>query len=301
MSRLRIVHVGADGLAPFAPGLAALEGAIRYPVGETDAFTIDHGSRYAPFFTALGDAHFLVALDGDDVVGSAVGVVKNVRAGARDLAALYVCDLKVAPAQRGRGLARRLLTRGLGEIVRTPSLRRARLLYGAAMKGARGDVMRSATRWNPLRLGRPLARCAVYFAPPSALRALAAESCPPPPAAAGLDLSPSSASDTLCSTAGRKDLRLVSTGKPWPLVHIPAGPASWTPTWGHHLRRAGEALAARGAPGPACFAIDDRLADHVDWLARQGVQAEASFTVYGFSLGHLRRALGWVHLATSEV
>jgi hypothetical protein len=58
---------------------------------------------------------------------------------------------------------------------------------------------------------------------------------------------------------------------------------------------------ARGAPGPACFAIDDRLADHVDWLARHGVRAEASFTVYGFSLGHISRALGWVHLATSEV
>ena len=276
--------------------------AIRYPVGETDAFTIDHGTRYAPFFTELGDAHFLVALDGDVVIGSAVGVVKNVQAGTRAVPALYVCDLKVAPAQRGLGLARRLLTRGLGEIVRTASLRRTRLLYGAAMAGARGDVMRSATRWNPLRLGRPMSRCSVYFAPPAALCALAPASCPPPPATAGLDLSPSEpVSDILCSTAGRKDLRLVSTGKPWSLVHLPAGPASWNPTWGHHLRRAGEAMVARGAPGPACFAIDDRLTDHVDWLASQGVRAGASFTIYGLSLGRTARPHGWIHLATSEV
>src|SRR5258707_875358 len=98
MSRTRILHLSADDLAPHARGLIALEQSIRYPVGTTDAFTIDHGPRYAPFFTEMGAAHFLLAVDGDDVLGSVVGVVKQAQAGTRITDALYVCDLKVASA-----------------------------------------------------------------------------------------------------------------------------------------------------------------------------------------------------------
>jgi hypothetical protein len=302
--RFQLVH-GAD-VAPFVPRLRALERSIEYPLGDgADHFFIDHGEQYHPFFSALGDARFLLALRGDEVLGSIAGVARTVRIAGRDVPALYLCDLKLARAARGQGLSRRLLLHGLGAIVRTPEVHDTRLLYGAAMRGAAGDVMRTARGFNPLRLGRPAARLALYFVSPARLATLDLRHAPPPPTAPGADLGPSERTPCeppgLCSTAGRKDLRLVSSGAPWPLVHLPLGPSAWRPTWGAYLRECGQALAARGVAAQACFAIDERLRDHTDWLAGQGVAPGAVCTVYWLSLAFPPVRPAWVHVPTSEI
>ena len=122
--RLRFVHVTAEGLGPYLSSLRALERGIRYPIADgADHFTIDHGEAYHPFFSRLGEAHFLLALRGDEVVGSVAGVLRAVRAGEREVQALYLCDLKLAAQERGQGVARRLLQRGLFEIARHPRAR----------------------------------------------------------------------------------------------------------------------------------------------------------------------------------
>ena len=303
--RVRLVHVPAQELAPYQEGLRRLEAGIQYPIGDgADHFWIDHGPRYADFFSGLGEAHFLLALDGEEVVGSFAAVGRFAEGAGRRVAALYGADLKIAPAHRGGALARRFVCRGLVEVFR-PSTRRRwpwRIAYVAAMRGERGDVMRSARgRFNPMRLARAAARLAVYFARPDVLAALPDRGCPPPPAGGGLDLSPQATHgpDGTVSTAGRKDLRLESTGRAWPLVHLPRGPAAWRPTWSAYLAGAGRALAASGAT--ACFAIDERLTDHVAWLAGVGVQPGATCTVYALRLPFAPRPVPWVHLATSEI
>jgi GNAT superfamily N-acetyltransferase len=303
MSDLRLVHVEAPDLGPFVPGLRALEAAIPYPAG-SEQFTIDHGPDYHPFFSGIGQSHFALAWSGDAVLGNVVGVRKQVACGVRLLEALYICDLKVAPTQRGRGLARRLLAYGLWRLLVSPKLRRARLLFGAAMRGQRGDVTRSARGATPLKLARPWARCDLYLVPPAALASLQPGSCPPPPPDdQGLDLSPQPTHQLpgLASTAGRKDLRLAPDGRPWPLVHLPLGPRAWRPSWGHYLRACGQALVDSGAPGPACFGLDQRLVDHRDWLASAGLTPTALFTVHGLDLTRSVRRARWIHLASSEI
>ena len=299
----RLHHLTAEGLSPFVSGLRALEGAMVYPAGE-QSFTIDHGPAYHPFFSDMGAAHFVLASAQDAVVGNVVGVRKQVRGGGRSLPALYIGDLKVAASQRGRGLARRMLTFGLWRILATPELREVRLLFGAAMKGARGDVTRSARGASPLKLVRPWMRGVLYFAAPASLAALDPAACPPTPEpATGLDLSPDATGTPpgFTSTAGRKDLRLLPHGTPWPLVHLPRGPSSWRPSWGHYLRACGEALVKEGAPGPTCFGLDERLVAHRTWLAAQGLAPDAAYSVYGLDLtGAVRRAT-WIHLASSEI
>jgi hypothetical protein len=142
----------------------------------------------------------------------------------------------------------------------------------------------------------------VYFAPPAALAALDVSGSPSLPSHAGVELGPAATpASGLCSTAGRKDLVLGSTRAPWPLIHLPLAPPAWGPGWGHYLRSCGEALIAQGAPGPACFSIDERLEDHVRWLAQQGVTAGATCTIYALSLGPRLRRASWVHLPTSEI
>ena len=212
MNTVRMVHVEAADLGPFVPGLRDLEAAISYPAGP-EQFTIDHGPDYHPFFSGIGESHFALASSGDAVLGNVVGVRKQVVCGVRRLEALYICDLKVAPTQRGRGLARRLLAYGLWRLLVSPKLRPARLLFGAAMRGQRGDVTRSARGATPLKLARPWARCDLYFVPPATLASLQPGSCPPPPPDdQGLDLSPHPTHERpgLASTAGRKDSATLS-------------------------------------------------------------------------------------------
>ena len=78
---VRFVLLTPEELGPYVEGLRAIERATEYPIGDgSDAFTIDHGEAYHPFFTALGqDARFLLALDGERVVGGVAGMYRDVR------------------------------------------------------------------------------------------------------------------------------------------------------------------------------------------------------------------------------
>ncbi len=286
---MKFVHVTSDGLGPYLKSLRALEGGIRYPIADgADFFTIDHGPAYHPFFSQLGEAHFLLALQGDEVVGSIAGVLRPIDAGGRSVAALYLCDLKVAATLRGQGLARRMLQRGLLEILKHPRGRKARLLYGAAMRGSAGDVMRSARGSNPLRLAGTLASFQLYFVPAEKLAALSGEG-PTFPPGARLCLSGSDAGPV--RTTGAKELRLGSSGSPWPLVHLTDAP--WNASWASSLRAALK-------PGElGCFALDVRLLEHHRWLRDHGITPGAGCTVYGLALTRL--GSGLAHLATSEI
>jgi hypothetical protein len=305
MSAVRFVVARPDDLAGYVDRLRALERSIRYPVGDGDEFFIDHGPAYHPFFSQLGEAWFLLALRGEELLGSVTGVVRSISRAGKPLDALYICDLKVKAEARGTGLARRMLLNGFTHLFRQPALRKCRFLYGAAMRGARGDVMRSVRGWNPLRLGRVSSRVAMYFVPPARIAALDLAEAPPPPEAPGLVLGPSARVPLegagYCTTAGRKDLRLESTGEPWPLVHLAAPPAAWKDGWGGDLRRAGEELASRSDGPLACFTVDERLADHVEWLRARGISPDTTCSVYALDLSFSRGAPAWLHLPSSEI
>ncbi len=297
---MKLLHLRPADLPPYQAGLERLESGIRYPIGDgADHFRIDHGARYASFFERMGAAHFLLAVDGDEVVGNFAGVGKWVEGGGRRVPAVYGADWKIAPAWRGGKLAQRFLWTGLSKIF-DPDIPRWRLTYVAAMRGARGDVMRSASRWSPMKLGRPAARLAVYFVPRERLMTIDPANCPSV-APGGLDLSPDAIANPpgVTSTAGCKDLRLESTGRPWPLVHLPLGPRAWRPSFGAYLRRAADAL-PDGVT--ACFALDERLTDLTSWLRARQVTPGAGCTVYMFRLPLLSpRPEPWIHLATSEI
>lgn len=292
----RLLLTDASGLRPFARSLAALEREITYPIADgRDRFFIDHGERYSDFFTTLGDARFLLALSGDEVVGCVVGVFREARLGDRVLRAAYLCDLKVSARRRGTGLARRMATFAIGRAIVDPRLWRWRLAYGAAMRGESGDVMRSVRGLHAGRLLGHDATLAVYFVPAEKLADSRVSGCPPNPGGIGLELSARDQPAAL-TTAGKKDLRLVSTGRPWPLVHLPRGPREWSPNLAAYL---GEAAKTLPADALTCFALDERHADHRAWLASHDITPGASCAVYTLALTSAPHA--WTHLATSEI
>ena len=208
--------VDAAGLRPWAAELAALEAAITYPIDDgRDRFAIDHGAAYHPFFSAMGDPRFLVALDEGRVVGSVAGVFRDAYEMGGHTPSVYLCDFKIAASHRGTGLGRRMAAHALWRAVTDRSLWRWEVAYAAAMRGERGDVMRSARGLHAAHLMRAGATLGVYFVQAKTLAALDPRECPAPPSAPGLDLSPTvtqtSRGPGVTTTAGRKDLRLVST------------------------------------------------------------------------------------------
>lgn len=301
MRGIRFLVVDAAGIAPFIPSLRALERTVRYPLADgADEFFIDHGAAYHPFFTGMGAARFLLALRGDDVVGAITGVVKPVRLAGAPVPALYLCGLKVDAAMRGQGTGRSLFLRGLATILLTPELRQCRIIYGAGMRGSRGDVMNTARGWHPLRMASAQSVSSLFFVEPQRLAALPASGAPGLPHGAGLSLGAASPPDVV-STHGTKDLRLMSSGKPWPLVHLPAPPEQWGGSLAAYLVRCATGLVATAPSSLACFSLDVRLQEHHTWLARHGIAPGAHCTVYALNL--IRRApeVSWVHLPTSEI
>lgn len=303
MKHLRFVVADARSIRPYVPELRQLEQSIRYPIADgADHFFIDHGADYHPFFSELGHARFLLALRGERVIGSIAGVQRTLSISGKPVEALYLCDLKVAPDERGRGLSRQLIQRGLGVVATDKSLRQTRFFYGAAMRGAAGDVMRTARGLHPFRFGNVGARLHLYFVEPEKLAALELSAAPRPPSSPGVELSPSvNGADAFCSTTGRKDLRLVSSQQPWPLVHLPLGPSGWGSSWGAYLQRCGHEMVQQGVAGTACFSIDERLGEQVNWLTSQGVTPGATCTIYSWHLTIRRSSSAWVHLPTSEI
>lgn len=301
---MKILLVDAAHLAPYAAGLRALERDITYPIADgQDRFWIDHGPDYHPFFSRLGEAHFLLALDGDTVVGTAAGILRTARFGDRTIPTGYACDLKLARSHRGRGVARDLLLHGLRQIITTPRFRRWRYAYGAAMRSDRGDVMRSARGLHPARLFRPHAILRLFFVPARTLRSLDPSGCPahaPTAGASGLELSPTHPGLGLVTTRVTKDLRLVSTGNPWPLVHLTHGPRDWPVSLGNYLARAAREI-PEADDTTTCFALDARLTPQLDWLAARGLTSDTVCTLYGWRLPGGPRDPAWVHLATSEI
>ncbi|MCU0658600.1 MAG: GNAT family N-acetyltransferase [Polyangiaceae bacterium] len=304
--KIRFELVGPGQIGPHVADLRALERGVTYPLGGGERFFIDHGEAYHPFFSRMGDASFLLALEGERVVGALAGVFKRARCGKESYEGVYLCDLKLAPGHRGQGVARGMLWHALSLSIRSPELRRWRFAYGATMRGERGDVMRSARGVHAARMARPWARLKIWFARPEALASLDAAGCPPFPGAP-LDLSPDAippdalhADLGLVSTAGRKDLRLVSSGAPWPLVHLAANPGV-RGRWGAYLREAGEALVRLQPDALACFALDERLSPQLRWIEGQGLTTDASCTVYALRLPGGPPRAPFVHLATSEI
>ena len=290
-------------LGPHVEGLRELEASIEYPIADgEEAFTIDHGPDYHPFFTRMGHAAFIIVRTGERVTGSLAGVWKPVDIDGYTANAFYLADYKLAPSLRGGRTALELFWWGFKESFVNPEISSFEYVYGAAMRGERGDVTSSFGPGHPGSLLEHALPLHLYFAAPSDLAQLP-DDAPAPPKARWLDLSPGETRD-IVSTAGCKDLRLTESSGVWPLHHLPRRPARPGGSYRDYLVDCGRRLASRG-DAVACFALDPRLADWNAWLEGCGVTAGATCTVYGFEAtlcGRLNTGRAdYVHLATSQI
>jgi hypothetical protein len=96
-----------------ASALSRFEEQFAYPLGEGRTFRISHGADYARFYRAIGECVCFVAERGGGVLGVlslAITQLRTVRGATRD--AVYLGDLKLAPAARGGRVLLRLAEAG---------------------------------------------------------------------------------------------------------------------------------------------------------------------------------------------
>lgn len=259
MSALRVRELSEPDVAARADELAAFEHRFDYPLG-TDRFRIDHGRDYLAFFRALGAPRVLVA----EAAGRIVGVLVAVRRRLAGHDAWYLCDLK---ADAAGGTTQRLVAAWAAGIARDEPF------FGVSMDPADGvnRFARAARRRSPFGAlaETPLA---VFSLDHDTWRRVE-----PVLAAA---LGPTS----LCSNAGVKDIVLLSTGEPLPLLHVQHGPLAREP------RVAPRAGAVHMLALPARDALVARLAE-------SGVRTDTTATV----LHRHMDGFDWRWLSTADV
>lgn len=114
-----------------ATALERFEEQFAYPLGPGRSFRISHGTDYPRFFRAVGDAVCFVAERAGEVLGVLCLAATRVRTGdGTEVPAIYLGDLKIAPAARGG----RVLTR-LADTAREWCGNRATCGFGVVMDG----------------------------------------------------------------------------------------------------------------------------------------------------------------------
>jgi hypothetical protein len=92
-----------------ADALARFEAAFTYPLGPGWTFRISHGNDYPRFYRAMGDAVCFVAENHGEVVGVLAAAIRTLVWPTGDIRpAVYLGDMKVAPAARGGRVLLRL-------------------------------------------------------------------------------------------------------------------------------------------------------------------------------------------------
>ncbi len=260
---MRVVRVTPENAGRWLPQIVQLEALARYPLGD-DSFRIDHGSDYFAFFTRLGELYYYAAVEGDEVLAVAAGVLRT-----QPFRAWYGCDLKVHPSHRGRHLPLRMLTRVF--LQRYVQCARA---YGISMN----------TPGTPNRMRRLVAHFPWRRAdegPGLLLYSLDADHM----RAAEPALRRHRGELGYLSLRGRKDLVLTSTGAPLPLLHVQFGSAA---------EHGGPREPQAGHTHMLCAPTGDPL--HAD-LAALGLFPSASATL----LHHRMGGSDWRHVLTSDI
>lgn len=204
---LHVIRLTPNDEPLYRSRIVSIEGDVTYPLG-SDRFTIDHGDDYFAFFRRLGEVHYFVACDGDDVLGVMAAVERTIGWGGSSHSCLYLCDLKRRPGAGATvvlaSLARRF-EQHIGDRIRDG--------YGVSMNAADGQnrLVRILTRRDPEL------RCAARLN----LFSLDAEQA--------LRASPVIArhrgeAPRWLSLAGKKDIVLQSSGTAMALLHAQFGP-----------------------------------------------------------------------------
>lgn len=207
---MKIFRLSREDRCLWLPQLRQLEQSIDYPFGD-DRFRIDHGPEYFEFFDRLGETVCYIATDDFDLAAIGIAVLRSLPHPNTAAKAWYLCDLKVSPKFRGRGLTTKLFKSGFLSCYLKSSK-----AYGISMNPSDGRPnpvvkLLGNLPWAPLKVASQLQIYSLDYETMTE---------------ASLLLKKYRGQLTYLSHAGRKDLILKSTNTALPLLHAQFGPCA---------------------------------------------------------------------------
>lgn len=267
---MKLVRVAREDRPRFEERLARFDRHWSYPYGD-DRFRLDHGREYYAFFDRLGEVSAHAFVEGDEIVGVGIAVLRSVpfQRGGPARRTWYLCDAKVDPAHRGQNLSFRAAGRQfLQHYLRAPRA------YGITMNpgdGTENGVVRHALRYRlaPLSVAGTLG---IYSLDEGAMRALEPL------------LVRHRGPVSYLSLAGKKDLVMESTKSRLPLLHVQFGPCA----------ERGVAAPVPGQTHMFCALAGDALSAE---LEAERVKPSATATI----LAHRMHDCDWQFVLTSDI
>jgi hypothetical protein len=95
----------------FLPRVNQFQTRFTFPLGDKHYY-FDNGDDYFAWFRNMGNLHYFVALDGDEVVAVAAQIIRQLvsSTGEKTDPFWFLCDLKVHPDYRGLGVPEKIFT-----------------------------------------------------------------------------------------------------------------------------------------------------------------------------------------------
>ncbi|MGL5063150.1 MAG: hypothetical protein ACRC62_24490 [Microcoleus sp.] len=255
--------------ADFQPKIVAIEQTAIYPLGD-DFFQLDHGDDYFAFFDRLGEVNYYAALDANRVAAVGAGILRQIPycQGETVNPAWYLCDLKVHPDYQRQHLSLRILSHAINA-----NILQCDRGYAISMNPDRSSnrLARILERFSLVRF-RCTALLNIYSLDAAIVKNL--ESL----------LIEHRGEISYLSLRGIKDLRLQSTGKMLPLLHV---------QWGSSARE-GNPVPVEGYAHMFCVPANDDLAT---LLTAKEIYPNATASV----ISHGMDKCDWRFILTSDI
>ena len=165
-----ISFLNAQELETWQPGLEEFDQQFTYPLDAERKFRVSHGADYNAYFNRIGEArHALMHTKDGKVIAIMSFIRKLVDLGGRTYYAMYVADLKVDRAYRGKGATQQFYAYLLSNPRSLWFYAGCPLLFFVGMEGAKGNIMRSFKGFWSRTFLRPLGAMKVYLLSPQEL------------------------------------------------------------------------------------------------------------------------------------
>ena len=109
--KIEVKELSEDEYDTFRPRISDFQTRFTFPINHQH-FYFDNGDDYFSWFRTMGQLHYFVALDGEEVVAVAAQITRQLvnSAGEKTEPFWYLCDLKVHPDYRGLGIPEKIFT-----------------------------------------------------------------------------------------------------------------------------------------------------------------------------------------------
>jgi hypothetical protein len=258
-----------------------IEKYIEYPLEDGEnTFTIDHGLDYHTFFSQQGHkSRFIAIKNNDRVIGTLAVVWKTIQIIDKNYTAIYFSDLKLDFKYRKKRIIHKLFWYLLKNWPLKKDFRGWDFAYYCAMLRDGGSVEKSFSILNPARLASGTAMFNIYMVDPEKIRLLNWEEKSVNKVESFINLS-SQRNEFVFWNDGKKDIISKATKTVMPLGHL--HPQFFINKYSIAHKNAINEISNKDN-ALACFAIDNRDKQKIEWLKSNDISTETKCKIFSFS------------------